>query len=154
MEPYACSRLPAYETVGGVARRATEFKEMTKEHPDSTLILDDGDVFTGSAYFSHFQGEAEMKILTELNYEACALGNHDVDAKPGLPRLLEVAEKFAPNCPILNGNVIYSETKELIFKPYKIFTKLGVRIGVASLLGEQAWSVTSAKDSLEYLDFT
>ena len=38
-----------------------------------------------------------MTILEELNYDACAFGNHDVDAEPGLPRFKEVATKFAPS---------------------------------------------------------
>jgi 2',3'-cyclic-nucleotide 2'-phosphodiesterase (5'-nucleotidase family) len=91
MEQYNEKYLPDHGKVGGVARRATTMREMRSEHPETTLTLDVGDLFTGSPYFSHFQGEAEMTILENLNYDACALGNHDVDAESGLPRFKEVA---------------------------------------------------------------
>ena len=62
---------------GGVARRATYLKGRAEERP---LVLDVGDAFQGSPYFSWFHGEVEMAAMARLGYRAMAVGNHDFDS--------------------------------------------------------------------------
>ena len=48
---------------GGLERRATALTELRANLPHSTLVLDAGDHFSGSAFFSFLQGECEMVRL-------------------------------------------------------------------------------------------
>lgn len=72
-----------------------------------------------------------------------------MDAEPGLPRYKEVASKFAPSVEMLCANVLYKKSNELALKPYKVFDKCGVRVGVGALMGIHAWCVTSKKEGLD-----
>lgn len=149
--------------VGGVARRSTCFKDLRALHPTTTLTLDAGDLFTGSPFFQYFQGAADFELYERLEYDAMALGNHDVDgngaARPlalvdggsapdvcgdeltGLPHMLAVAKAHAPRVVLLNANVRDAATGLRVLPSHTTFVRDGVKIGVCALLGPQAWSV-------------
>lgn len=115
--------------LGGVAKRATLIKRIRKEQKN-VLLLDAGDIFQGTPYYNFFGGEIEMKVMSELGYDAATLGNHDFDGGlDGLERQL-VHTKF----PLISSNYDFSNTlmnKKTI--PYTIFKKDGIKIGVFGL---------------------
>lgn len=115
-----------YEGLGGVAKRAAIINEIrTKEK--NVLLLDSGDIFQGTPYFNEFGGELELKLMSEMGYDATTLGNHDFDAGvEGLVKQLPNA-----NFPFLNVNYNFenSALKGKIEK-YKIFEKGNLKIGV------------------------
>lgn len=112
--------------LGGVAKRATLLKKIRSEEKN-ILLLDAGDIFQGTPYFNFYGGELEMKLMSEMQYDAATIGNHDFDN--GVEGLL----KQLPNAnfPLLNINYDFSNTvlKDKV-KPYKIFKKDGLKIGV------------------------
>lgn len=57
------------ECYGGVARRATMIKR-TRAEEDNVLLLDAGDVFTGTLWYSVYRGNATSTFLNELEYDA------------------------------------------------------------------------------------
>lgn len=112
--------------MGGVARRAALIKKIRTEQPN-VLLLDAGDIFQGTPYFNMFGGELEMKLMSDMGYDAATMGNHDFDnGIAGFVKQLPHA-KF----PFLVSNYDFSNT-DLNGKtrPYKIFKKQGIRIGV------------------------
>lgn len=112
--------------MGGAAYRAHLIKEI-RQQEKNVLLLDAGDIFQGTPYFNFYGGELEYKLMSEMGYDACTLGNHDFDA--GLEGIL----KQLPHAtfPFLSANYNFDNTilKDK-FKPYKIFVKDGIRIGV------------------------
>ncbi|WP_335964356.1 metallophosphatase [Galbibacter sp. PAP.153] len=114
---------------GGVARRATLIESIRKENPH-TLLLDAGDIFQGTPYFNFYGGEIEFKLMSMLKYDAATLGNHDFDnGVDGLYTQLPNA-----SFEILNANYDFSNTiMDGHAKPYTIFIKDGVKIGVFGL---------------------
>nr|AOE05641.1 5'-nucleotidase [uncultured bacterium]CBL87382.1 5'-Nucleotidase [uncultured Flavobacteriia bacterium] len=114
---------------GGVARRATLIQKLRHENPH-TLLFDAGDIFQGTPYFNYFGGELEFKLMSMLNYDAATIGNHDFDnGIDGLYAQLPHA-KFD----FISANYDFSNTVlEADVKPYKIFKKGGVKIGVFGL---------------------
>src|SRR5687767_14224090 len=72
--------------LGGMARRATLIKKIRSEEAN-ILLLDSGDIFQGTPYFNFFGGELEYKLMTQMQYDAATLGNHDFDN--GLDGLLK-----------------------------------------------------------------
>jgi 5'-nucleotidase len=117
---------PKYAGLGGAARRASLIQQIRNEE-ENVLLLDAGDVFQGTPYFNLYEGEIDFKLMSLMQYDACTIGNHDFDnGIEGFNRMLPHA-KF----PFLNTNYDFSKTilKGKI-KPYKIFIKEGIKIGV------------------------
>jgi len=114
------------EGMGGVSRRATLIERIRKAE-DHVLLFDCGDIFQGTPYFNFFGGELEMKLMSKLGYDAATLGNHDFDAGiDGLHKQLPHA-----NFPFLMSNYDFSDTiMNDSTKPYQVFVKNGIRIGV------------------------
>ena len=117
------------EGLGGVAKRATLIKKV-REEQENVLLLDAGDMFQGTPYFNFFGGEVEIKLMSELGYDAGTIGNHDFDGGiDGLNRQLVHA-----NFPLIVSNYNFDNT---VLKgktqAYKIFHKGGLKIGVFGL---------------------
>lgn len=64
-----------------VARRATAINAIRAD-VSNTLLLDAGDVFSGTPYFSFFKGHADLAMMHLLGYDAMSLGNHEFDEGP------------------------------------------------------------------------
>ncbi len=114
---------------GGVARRASLIQKLRKDNPN-TLLLDAGDIFQGTPYFNYYGGELEFKLMSMLDYDAATIGNHDFDnGINGLYAQLPHA-KFD----FISANYDFSNTvMDTHVKPYKVFDKDGVKIGVFGL---------------------
>ncbi|NVK52275.1 MAG: metallophosphatase [Flavobacteriaceae bacterium] len=114
---------------GGVAKRATLIEQIRKENPN-TLLLDAGDIFQGTPYFNYFGGELEFKLMSMLKYDLATLGNHDFDNSiEGLYKQLPHA-KFN----FVSANYDFKNTVlDTHVKPYQIFVKDGIKIGVFGL---------------------
>lgn len=67
-----------YPGKGGVARRFNMIQRIRSEE-ENVLLLDAGDIFQGTPYFNKYGGVLEMKLMTELGYDAATMGNHDFD---------------------------------------------------------------------------
>lgn len=115
--------------MGGVARRATLIESIRKENPN-TLLLDAGDIFQGTPYFNYYGGELEFKLMSKLKYDAATIGNHDFDnGIDGLYAQLPHAE-----FEFISSNYDFSNTiMNTHVKPYKVFKKEGIKIGVFGL---------------------
>ncbi|TXK51562.1 twin-arginine translocation signal domain-containing protein [Pontibacter qinzhouensis] len=118
-----------YGGMGGMARRATLISDIRKQEAN-VLLFDSGDIWQGTPYFNFFEGELEYKLMTQMRYDAATLGNHDFDnGLEGLQRQLPHA-----GFPFLSANYDFSNTiLNGQFKPYKVFEKQGLRIGVFGL---------------------
>lgn len=118
-----------YPNKGGVARRATLVNKLRVENPN-TLLLDAGDIFQGTPYFNFYGGELEFKLMSMLQYDAATIGNHDFDnGIDGLYAQLPHA-KFS----FVSANYNFKNTVlDSHVKPYKIFNKSGVKIGIFGL---------------------
>jgi len=118
-----------FPKLGGFERRATLVSGIRSENPN-TLLLDAGDIFQGTPYFNFFGGELEFKLMSLLQYDAATIGNHEFDN--GLEGLL----KQLPHAKFdfLSANYDFKNTVlDTHVKPYKVFVKDGLRIGVFGL---------------------
>ncbi|SFB92737.1 5'-nucleotidase [Zunongwangia mangrovi] len=138
--------------MGGVAKRAVLIEKIRKENPN-TLLLDAGDIFQGTPYFNFYGGELEFKLMSKLKYDASTLGNHDFDN--GIDGLF--AQLPHADFDFLISNYDFSNTiMDGHTKPYKIFTKNGVRIGVfgvgielKGLVNDKLYKETKYLDPIE-----
>ena len=128
IEPFDISH-HKFANKGGVARRASLVQKVRKENPN-TLLLDAGDIFQGTPYFNYFGGEIEFKLMSLLKYDAATLGNHDFDNS------IEGFHHQLPNAnfDFVCANYDFKNTiLNTLVKPYKIFFKDGIKIGVFGL---------------------
>lgn len=125
VEPFP-SNDPKYANLGGAARRMNIIQNVRKENPN-TLLLDAGDIFQGTPYFNFYGGELEFKLMSMMGYDAATIGNHDFDN--GIGGL--AAQMPNASFELLSSNYDFSNTiMDGLTKPYKVFEKDGVRIGV------------------------
>ncbi|EAQ38746.1 calcineurin-like phosphoesterase [Dokdonia sp. MED134] len=128
VEPFP-SNDPKYANLGGAARRMGVITAVRKENPN-TLLLDAGDIFQGTPYFNFYGGELEFKLMSMMGYDAATIGNHDFDN--GIGGL--AAQMPNASFELLTANYDFSNTiMDGLTKPYKVFVKDGVRIGVFGL---------------------
>jgi 5'-nucleotidase len=120
---------PKYANKGGVSRRATLIDQVRREE-ENVLLLDAGDIFQGTPYFNYYGGELEMKLMSMLKYDLGTLGNHDFDnGIDGFYKQMPHA-KFD----FVSANYDFKNTVlDGIVKPYKIFEKGGLKIGIFGL---------------------
>jgi 5'-nucleotidase len=128
VEPFPPTH-PKNPNMGGVARRATLIESIRRENPN-VLLLDAGDIFQGTPYFNYYGGELEFKLMSMMGYDLATLGNHDFDngidgfyAQLPNAKFDFVSANYDFRNTVLNGLV----------KPYKVFNKNGIRVGVFGL---------------------
>ena len=112
--------------LGGMAQRANIIKKIRKEG-NQVLLLDAGDIFQGTPYFNVYGGELELKLMSEMGYDASTIGNHDLDN--GIDGL--VNQLHHANFPFIVSNYDFSNTgMEGNYLKYKVFNKGGLKVGV------------------------
>lgn len=140
---------PKNPNKGGVARRAALIETIRKENAN-ILLLDAGDIFQGTPYFNYFGGELEFKLMSMMKYDLATMGNHDFDNG------IEGFHKQLPHAKFdfVSANYDFRNTVlDGIVKPYKVFTRQNVRIGIFGL-GVQLEGLVSKKlyKETKYLD--
>ncbi|CAH2717288.1 hypothetical protein BACCIP111895_04479 [Neobacillus rhizosphaerae] len=53
-------------------------KEVRGQKPNA-LLVDAGDVFSGTLYFNQYLGQADLGFMNDLGYDAMTFGNHEFD---------------------------------------------------------------------------
>jgi len=117
------------EGMGGAARRMAILNDLRLKEKN-VLLLDAGDILQGTPYFNYFGGDLEFKLMNEMQYDAATIGNHDFDGGMEVLSNLVSSAKFS----MLTGNYDFSDT--LLngkTKPYKVFTRDDIKIGVFGL---------------------
>ena len=123
IEPFSSG---SFKGIGGMAQRSSIINEIRKKEKN-VLLFDAGDIFQGTPYFNFYGGELEFKLMSQMKYDAATLGNHDFDnGLDGLKKQLKHA-----SFPFVCANYDFSKTiLKNSFKPYKIFLRDGVKVGV------------------------
>ncbi|ANB34384.1 5'-nucleotidase [Rhodovulum sulfidophilum] len=115
---------------GGTARLATAIAAARAEG-GPMLLLDAGDQFQGTLFYSYYKGKAVAEMVNRLGYDAMAVGNHEFDdgpegladfaARVTMPLLMANADLSAE--PLLRDAILKSTVIEVA----------GERIGVIGL---------------------
>ena len=148
IEPFP-SNHPKFAGKGGVVQRQRLINQIRKEQ-EHVVLLDAGDIFQGTPYFNMFGGVLEMKVMSELGYDAVTMGNHDFDG--GMDGFLK-AVKYT-RFPIVCSNYDFSDTilKDLTV-PTFIVEKGDVKIGILGVGVELEGLVPPDKfGNTKYLD--
>jgi 5'-nucleotidase / UDP-sugar diphosphatase len=95
--------------VQNIAKRFTAIKEVRATKPNS-LLLDAGDVFSGTLYFNEFLGQADLAFMNLVGYDAMTFGNHEFDLGSSSDGHKALSE-FVKNAkfPFVSANVNFSK---------------------------------------------
>ncbi len=102
-----------------------------------SVHLDSGDIFEGAPVFNLFQGEVEMRAMSEIGVSAMALGNHEFD-KGSVD--FELQKSKWGSFPILAANYIFTDPTDPnqpklrdVIQNYTILDVNGLKLGVVGL---------------------
>lgn len=133
---------------GGAARLATAVGE-ARQGARHALLLDAGDQFQGTLFYTHYKGEVEARLMRRLGYDAMAAGNHEFDDGPGnFARFIAAA-----GLPVLAANIDASAEPALAgrIKPYAVLERGGRRIGIVGYVTEDTPAISSPGPRLKFL---
>jgi len=151
----------AGECFGGVARLATAIAEKRAEiaaEGGNLLVLDAGDQFSGSLFFTTFQGQAEIEFMNRIGFDAMVFGNHEFDLGPEPLAAFVEAAAF----PVVFGNVEASGDNRLgpLNRDPVILEVGGERVAIVGALTPDTLEISSPgptigiSDPIEYLTET
>lgn len=96
-----------------VAKRVTAVKEYRKAKP-SSLLIDAGDVFSGTLYFNEYKGQADVEFMNLMKYDLMTFGNHEFDLGSGAEGHKALAEFVKKaNFPFVSANADVSQDDHL-----------------------------------------
>ncbi len=116
----------------GLAAQKTMVDSVRKEvaaEGGSVLVLSGGDINTGVPESDLLDAEPDFRGMNLIGYDAMAVGNHEFDNPLEVLRQQEKWAKF----PFLSANIYQKSTGERLFKPWAIFKRQDLKIGVIGL---------------------
>lgn len=116
-------------SLGGVSRRRTLIKRIRTETPN-VLVLDAGDINTGSIFSTSYKGILDIEMMNLIGYSLATVGNHEFDY--GIAQFKKQVD--LANFPFISANIIEKDTKKPMFPPYIITNIAGTSIVIAGLL--------------------
>lgn len=145
-----------------IARRVTAIKQARAQAANSILV-DSGDVFSGTLYFNKYEGQADLAFMNMVQYDAMTFGNHEFDRGTG------VLANFVKNAyfPFVSANIDFSANNDLkgyavneIGRPgsaggiYPAIVKEigGQKVGIFGLTTEDTPSLSSPGDTVKFSD--
>jgi len=139
----------AGECFGGYARLITAVKEARERNPDA-LLVDGGDQFQGSLFYTYYKGEVAAEIMNTLAYDGMTVGNHEFDDGPEVLRGFMETVEF----PVLMSNADVSKEPALanILKKSTVIEKGGEKYGLIGLTPEDTNELASPGKNVTFSD--
>lgn len=130
------------ECIGGAARLVTAIaQERKKLEGENVLLLNGGDNFQGSLFYTTYKGQAEAEFLNQMKFDAMTVGNHEFDdGEDALAPFLDVI-KF----PVLSANVQASAAAKMgdRIKPSVVIEVGGQKIGIIGAVTTETPEIAS-----------
>ncbi|MCA0278315.1 MAG: 5'-nucleotidase C-terminal domain-containing protein [Proteobacteria bacterium] len=130
------------ECIGGAARLVTAIADQRKKlEGQNVLLLNGGDNFQGSLFYTTYKGAVEAEFLNQMKFDAMTVGNHEFD--DGEDALVPFLEKI--QFPVLSANVhpnAQSKVGDRI-KPSIVLEVGGQKIGIVGAVTNDTPEVAS-----------
>lgn len=143
----------AGECFGGVARVATKINELRDRitaEGGNVIVLDAGDQFQGSLFYSTYKGKAAAEFMNTIGFDAMAVGNHEFDDGPtGLSDFIDIVD-----VPVVSGNLDLSQSNLLKGKVEDslVLEVGGEKIGIVSALATDTVETASPGPNVIFQD--
>lgn len=138
---------------GGAARLATALfaeRAAAEAAGRTVLLVDAGDQFQGSLFYTAWHGAVELAVMHALGTEAMAVGNHEFDNGPENLARFVTGARF----PVLSANIDASAEPALagLLKPSVMLRKNGLDIGLVGLTTLQTATTSSPGPRVRFND--
>lgn len=132
---------------GGAARLAAAVAQR-RSQDTNTLLLNAGDAFQGTLYFTAFHGDVLSRFMNTLQYTAMTLGNHEFDE--GVERLEHFIEQL--QFPVTVCNVLAPEIPALqaLLTPYVILDVGGRMVGLTGAITPETATLSKYGGQVQY----
>ncbi|MFL4468407.1 bifunctional UDP-sugar hydrolase/5'-nucleotidase [Tateyamaria armeniaca] len=141
----------AGECFGGVARVKTAIDDKKAALGNqNVVVLDAGDPFQGSLFYTTYKGAAEAEFMEQMGYDVMAVGNHEFDDGPeGLAGFVD-----AVSFPVISGNIDVAGEASLAGKveDHVILEVGGKRVGIISALATDTVETSSPGENVVFQD--
>jgi len=131
---------------GGLAERTT-FVRQVRAANKNVLLVDAGDVNTGTALSNMFAAEPDFEAYNIMGYDAMTFGNHEFDGT--LAKLNKQINDAA--FPFVSSNIKTSDGKFLGGNQYLIKDYDGFRVGIFGITTLRTLSIASPDKSLTFV---
>jgi 5'-nucleotidase len=134
---------------GGAARLAGAIAAVRGD-AGQVLLLDAGDQFQGTLFYTHYKGQAAAKVMNRLGYDAMAVGNHEFDDGPAVLARFAARIRF----PLLSANMDVSAEPLLAghVLPWTILERGGERLGIIGLTAPETPRISSPGPAIVFSD--
>lgn len=134
---------------GGYARLVTAVASAREKNPDA-LLVDGGDQFQGSLFYTYYKGKVAAEIMNNLRYDGMTVGNHEFDDGPEVLRGFMDAVEF----PVLMSNADVSKEPKLanVLKKSTVIEKGGQKIGLIGLTPENTDELASPGKNVSFFE--
>lgn len=137
--------LPTSDNKGGLEYESTYVKQIRSEYKN-VLLLDAGDINTGTALSNMFLAEPDIFSYNKMSYDAMTFGNHEFDNNSQI-----IAEQMQKSeFPWLSANI--KNGKNYLGKPYIIKEFDGIKVGIFGLTTLRTLTIASPDPKLKFLD--
>ncbi|MEK1948582.1 MAG: 5'-nucleotidase C-terminal domain-containing protein [Ensifer adhaerens] len=130
------------ECFGGVARLKSLIDQKRQDlSGKNVLLLNAGDNFQGSLFFTTYKGLAEAEFLNLMKFDAMTVGNHEFDeSEDGLVGFLDKIE-----FPVVTANVLPSHKSKIgdRIKPSIVLEVGGQKIGIVGAVANDTPELSS-----------
>ncbi|MDR0524860.1 MAG: 5'-nucleotidase C-terminal domain-containing protein [Spirochaetaceae bacterium] len=138
--------LPAADGQGGLAQRSALVK-LAKILFPQVLLVDAGDINTGTALSNMFNAEPDILAYNIMGYDAGTAGNHEFDGT--LEKLQK--QQAQMNFPLVTSNIKVADGNYLGV-PYLLKGYDGFTVGIFGITTLRTKSIASPDSSLEFID--
>ena len=126
------------EGTGGVLRMERALKAMKMKFP-SALLLDAGDQFQGTLFYTYFKSDMAAQIINGLHYDAIIPGNHEFDNS--CSEFDSLVAKL--DMPVLAANTNLPALSSGKVLPWTILKQDGREIGLIGLANPETAALSS-----------
>ena len=139
----------AGECFGGTARLVNAIKD-AKARTNNYVLVDGGDQFQGSLFYTHYKGKMAAEMMNMLGYDGMTVGNHEFDDGPEVLRGFMDAVDF----PVLMSNADVSGEALLADALMKstVIEQGGEKIGLIGLTPQDTDELSSPGDNVIFTD--
>ncbi|KAF8335741.1 5'-nucleotidase [Cantharellus anzutake] len=137
---------PSPDCVGGYSRIKTKVEEIRSTTPN-TLLLNMGDEFQGTLFYSFYGGSKIAETVNDLNFDAMTIGNHEFDG--GDDQLASYLHNVT--APVVSANIkTNNHWLSSRIKPYHVFPEHS--LAVIGLTTIHTKTTSSPGRDTEFLD--
>jgi 2',3'-cyclic-nucleotide 2'-phosphodiesterase / 3'-nucleotidase / 5'-nucleotidase len=137
---------------GGLSRVTTVIDSLRAAYPGQVVVVDAGDLIQGDAFAAYFARVAPrdpnpvIEAVNLAGYDVATPGNHEFDW--GLPAMRRIISGAA--FPYVSGNLYTLPADTLLYPPFVVLQRQGVRIGVTGFTtpGAAVWNRDHLKGNI------